>query len=140
MLYPFAPGEELRPEHSERLRRFFAGVGPFAFDITRVAEFPGEVVYGVPEPDGELRAAMRALWALFPEHPPYGEAGGDPPPHATLARRRGPYPRSLEEVAARMDGLLPAHFLAEEVTLMEEFEPDRWRVRETFALGSADPR
>ena len=45
-------------------------------------------------------------------------------------------PETLEEVAARMDALLPAHFVASEVTLMEEYEPDRCRARETFALGA----
>jgi len=45
----------------EGLRSFFAGRRSLQFDLTRVAEFPGVVVYAVPEPDGELRATMRAL-------------------------------------------------------------------------------
>jgi 2'-5' RNA ligase len=135
LLYPFVPRESLTEAHLETLRDFFAARRPFAFDLTRLAEFPGLVVYAVPEPDDELRATMRALWALFPDCPPYGEPGGDPPPHATLARLVGPYPRTFDEVAGGVEGLLPARFVASEATLNAEYEPDRWRVRATFPFG-----
>jgi 2'-5' RNA ligase len=135
LLYPWVPRDSLTNEHLEALRGFFAEQSPFEFDLARVAEFPGAVVYAVPEPDEELRATMRALWARFPDYPPYGKPGNDPPPHATLARLDIPPPRTLEGVAARVDSLLPASFAAAEATLMEEYEPDRWRVRETLPLG-----
>jgi hypothetical protein len=41
-----------------------------------------------------------------------------------------------KRVEDRVAGLLPAPFHITEVTLMEEFEPDRCRVRETFRLGA----
>jgi 2'-5' RNA ligase len=135
LLYPFVPSESLTEKHSEMLRVFFAARRPLAFDLAHVAEFSGVVVYAAPKPDEDLRATMRALWALFPDCPPYGEPGSDPPPHATLARCRGAFPRTLEEVAERVERLLPTSFLASEATLMEERQPDRWRVRETFRFG-----
>ena len=88
-----------------------------------------------PEPDEELRTTMRALWATFPGCPPYGRPGFDPPPHATLARLEGPDARTLDEVARRVEPLFPARFLASEATLMEQYEADRWRVREAFAFA-----
>jgi hypothetical protein len=97
--------------------------------------FPGLVAYAVPEPEEELRATMRALWASFPEYPPYGRPGTDPPPHATLAQL-GDDPATVREaVARRVEPLLPVSFVVREATLFEEFEPDRCRVLETFALG-----
>lgn len=85
----------------------------------------------------ELRATMHALWALYPEHPPYGEPGGDPPPHATLGRLEGPHAITLEQARARVEPLLPVRCEVREATLMEEEEPDRCRVRATFPLGTA---
>jgi hypothetical protein len=44
------------------LRDFFASRPPLVFDIAGVAQWEGGgAVYGVPEPDQQLRATMRAL-------------------------------------------------------------------------------
>ena len=75
---------------------------------------------------------MRALWTLYPQYPPYREPGGDPPPHCTLGRLEGPYAITLEQVAARVEPLLPVTCVVEAATLMEEYELDRCRVREAF--------
>jgi len=133
LLYPFAPRAELNESHLEKLREFFASRPPLAFDLSRVTQWEsGGAVYGVPEPDQDLRATMRALWALFPEFPPYGGAG-DPPPHASLTLDGGADPATLQaRVEKRLDGLLPAHFEMGEAVLMEEYEPDVWRAIHTF--------
>lgn len=81
LLYPWIPAESVKEAEIEQLRAFFASRPTLEFQLTHLAEFPGKVVYAVPEPDGKLRATMQALWALYPEYPPYGEPGGDPPPH-----------------------------------------------------------
>ena len=114
---------------------FFAARRPLVFDLVRLDEFPGAVVYAAPEPDEELRATMRALWALYPEYPPYGRPGNDPPPHATLAQF-GDDPAAVRAaVARRVESLLPVRCEVGEATLFEEFEPDRCRVRETLPFG-----
>ena len=136
LLYPFVPCESLTRAHPDTLRELFAERPPLVFELTRLAEFPGAVVYAVPEPDVELRATMRALWGLFPEYPPYGRPGSDPPPHATLALFADKDPDAVwNAVVRRVDGLLPARCVAGEVSLLEEHEADRWRVRELFPLG-----
>ena len=135
LLYPFAPREELTETHLEGLGVFFAARPPLAFELVRVDELPGAVVYAAPEPDDELRATMRALWALHPEYPPYGRRGSDPPPHASLALLDDDPARIREAVEQRVAGLLPARCAVHEAALIEEFEPDRWRVRATFPLG-----
>jgi hypothetical protein len=135
LLYPWVPREALTQADVEALRAFFASRPPLAFDLVRVAEFPGVVAYAVPEPDDELRETMRALWALYPEYPPYGRPGNDPAPHATLGRLEGDHAITLEQARQRVEPLLPVHCDVREVTLMEEYEPDRLRVRESFPLG-----
>jgi 2'-5' RNA ligase superfamily len=138
LLYPFVPAPALGDAESAALREFFASRPTFSFEIRRVAQWDGGgAVYGVPEPDDELRATMRALWERYPEHPPYGERGGDPPPHASLTLDGGPDPGTLRErVQQRLASLLPARFDVREATLMEEYEPDRYRVRQTFRFSA----
>jgi 2'-5' RNA ligase superfamily protein len=136
LLYPFAPSESLDEDQVQMLRSFFASRHPLAFDLARTAQWEdGGAVYAVPEPDGQLRATMRALWELFPEFPPYGGAD-DPPPHASLTLDGGDDPDATRSrVEDRLQGLLPAHFEVVEAALMEEYEPDVWLVRETFPFG-----
>jgi hypothetical protein len=135
LLYPWIPAEEVTPADVEELRSFFAVRPPLEFDLVRVDEFPGIVAYAAPEPDDELRATKRALWAKYPEYPPYGRPGGDPPPHCTLGRFEGPSPITLDQAKARVEPLLPVHCVVEEATLMDEYAVDRMRIRETFPFG-----
>ena len=93
------------------------------------------MIYAVPEPEDELRATLRELWALFPDYPPYGEPGGDPPPHATLAQLGDDPDAVCEAVRRRVEPLLPVHLVVLEASLLEAYEPDRFRLRETFPCG-----
>ena len=140
LLYPWIPAAEVTVEDLDHLRVFFARRPHLSFDLARVAEFPGVVAYAVPEPDDELRATMRALWTLYPDYPPYGRPGNEPAPHATLGRLEGDYAITVEQARALVEPLLPVHCDIREATLMEEFAPDRLRIRETFTLGHSSPR
>jgi hypothetical protein len=135
LLYPWLPAAEVTPSAIDDLRDFFASRPPLDFALTRVAEFAGAVVYAVPEPDDELRTAMRALWAKYPECPPYGKPGNDPPPHATLGRLVGPSPTTLEEARSRVEPLLPVQCHVTRASLMVEYEPDRVRYAEHFPFN-----
>jgi 2'-5' RNA ligase superfamily len=135
LLYPWIPAADVTESDLEQLRAFFAERPPLEFELIRVAEFPGLVAYAVPEPDVALRATMRALWALFPQCPPYRRPGFDPPPHATLGRYEGPTPITFEQAKERVEPLLPVRCVVGEATLQEEYELDRMRVRETFRFG-----
>jgi hypothetical protein len=133
--YPWLPASEVTEADLDRLRAFFAKRPPLAFALTHVSEFPGVVAYAVPEPEDKLRATMRALWAMYPDCPPYGRAGFDPPPHATLTRYANPQNATFEQAKERVEPLLPVECLVTEATLQEEYELDRMRVRETFSFG-----
>lgn len=135
LLYPWLPAGEVSEDELRQLRDFFAGRPQLEFDLVRVAEFPGLVAYAVPEPDDDLRETMQALWALYPQCPPYGQPGADPPPHATLGRYEGPTPITLEQARRRVEPLLPVHCIVSEATLQEEYQLDRLRVRATFPFG-----
>jgi 2'-5' RNA ligase superfamily len=138
LLYPFIPPGSIGAPELEALREFFGSRPAFSFSISRVAQWEGRgAVYGVPEPDGELRATMRALWAEYPQYPPYGRPGSDPPPHASLTLAGGDDPDTLRaRVEERLASALPSRFEITEAALMEEFAPDRCRLRETFRLAA----
>jgi hypothetical protein len=137
VLYPFAATSEV-DGYREELASFFADQEPFDLVLARLEQWDeGGAVYAAPDPEEPLRGMMRALWRRFPQFPPYREAGSDPPPHASLTLTGGEdREATLARVEERLKGLLPARFGISEVVLMEEFEPDRWRPRETFRLGA----
>jgi hypothetical protein len=137
LLYPFAAPPDLE-QHFGTLRGFFGSYEPFSFELARLEQWEESgAVYAAPEPEQPLRDMMRALWRLFPQFPPYRELGGDPPPHASLTYTGGDDRSATRaRVERRLDGLLPSQFEITEVALMEEAEPDRWRLRETFRLGA----
>lgn len=137
LLYPFAVRSEVQL-YRETLRSFFDSQPTFDFALARLAQWEESgAVYAVPEPEQPLRDLMRALWQLFPQFPSYGEVGSDPPPHASLTYTGGDdRAATLARVERRLDGLLPAAFHITEAALMEETEPDRWSLRETFRLGA----
>jgi len=133
--YPWVPAAEVTEADLERAREYFAARPPLEFDLVRVTEFPGMVAYAEPQPDAELRATMRGLWALYPELPPYGRPGFVPRPHATLTRYANPINATFEQAKARVEPLLPVHCVVTEAILQEEYELDRMRVRETFPFA-----
>jgi hypothetical protein len=133
--YPWLPAEEVTNADLQQLRSFFAERQTLEFQLTRVTQFPGLVAYAVPEPDEELRATMRALWAMYPQCPPYGRPGFVPPPHATLTRYANPENATFEQAKERVEPLLPVRCVVTEATLQEEYELDRMGVRATFPLS-----
>jgi len=133
--YPWLAAADVTEADLDRLRAFFAKRPPLEFELTHVTEFPGMVAYAAPEPEDELRATMRALWAMYPQCPPYGRPGIDPPPHATLTRYAHAENATFERAKERVGPLLPIACIVAEATLQEEYELDRMRVRETFHFG-----
>ena len=134
LLSPFAPRGQLTDGLLADVRAFFAEQPSFEFELTRVADWP-RVVYAVPEPDTALRDCMQALFARFPQWPPYGGIHPDVVPHATLGEEvDGPSVRP--EIERRLDSHLPRRYFAETATLLEEFELNRWRERERFPFGA----
>lgn len=138
LLYPWVPAASLQEHHLDEVRAIMSEHPAPTFDLVRIETFPGLVAYVAPEPDTQLRAIMRRLWETYPDYPPYGEPGGDPPPHCTLGRLEGEHAVGLEEVRRRVEPLLPITCHVRHATLLEEYEPDRFRTRAVFPF--ADPK
>ncbi len=135
LLYPWKPPSEVTQDDLDRLTDFFASTPRPEFRLSKVAFFPETVAYAVPEPDEELRSMMRALWAMYPEYPPYRDPAGDPPPHCTLGRLSGNHAITFEHAQRRVEPLLPITCRIDTATLMEEYAPNRCRVATNFPFG-----
>ena len=134
LLFPFVPRDRVADAVVDSLRAFFAGRPRPSFALARVAAFSEGTIYASPEPAAPLVELIGALAARFPETPPYGGVHEETVPHATLA-----YPAGDEgRVRARVQPLLPAACEPAHASLIEEFEPCRWRElhRLPFAEGA----
>ena len=133
LLFPFVPRDLVDDEVVGAARGFFAGRPRPSFALTRVTAFAEGAVYAAPEPAAPLVELIEALAARFPETPPYEGAHDDVVPHATLAYA------DWDEAAvrARIDPLLPVACAPERASLLEEFEPCRWRELESLPFAEA---
>ena len=136
LLFPFVPREGLDDHVVGRLQEFFAARAPFTLTLVEIGEFPG-VVYAVPEPIAELRRWIAGLWQRFPDFPPYGGQFAEIVPHATLGTWDDP--QRQEELVARAReltrGMFPLACGIQDVALLEEHAPDRWRELRRLPLG-----
>ena len=105
-------------------------LAPFgAFDVTfaRLERFP-EILWLAPEPPEPFVAMTEAMVARFPDYPPYGGIHERIVPHLTVAQGE------LDEVAARVEPLLPLRSRVTTAVLYEHVDADHWREVRTFGL------
>jgi hypothetical protein len=101
-----------------------AQVPAFAFCLDAVEEFDNGLVWLHPEPSEPFKALTRAVWARWPDHPPYEGAHDDVIPHLTV---------STERIEVSVE--LPIHARADRVVLIEQDDRGYWRERASFPLG-----
>jgi hypothetical protein len=133
ILFPFVPAQAIDDALVDDLGALFAEHERFVFELRECRRFP-HVLYLAPDPDEPFRLLTDAVYAAYPEHPPYEGVIGEVVPHLTAAE-------GDRETLLRAEGdlrpWLPIAAHAREVTLLEEVEPGsaRWQARTTFALG-----
>jgi len=90
-------------------------------------------VYLAPEPEEPSIAMTKAVWARFPDWPPYeGEFLPDITPHLTIA-----WGAKLDETEAAVASRLPIRTRASEVVLFARTESERWVPKMRFPLVEA---
>ncbi|WP_089244654.1 2'-5' RNA ligase family protein [Asanoa hainanensis] len=135
-LYPFVPPEAVTDELLEAVREIVAGTSRFEVEFAQVRWFGEQVAWLAPTPDQPFRALTDALWARFPDFPPYRGEFTEVVPHLTIGHDVpvADLTAAAEAVAAR----LPLRAEPREVLLMVGApEPDAWRTVARFALGDA---
>jgi hypothetical protein len=137
LLYPFKPPAEIDHAVLRQLCAGFASFAPIVFALKSVQRFP-DVLYLAPDPAEPFRDLTRAIWAWYPETPPYGGKWPDIMPHLSVANVANQ--RELDRIAAEFalasKAVLPISASVSLVTLLER-RGQRWIVRTTFRLGAA---
>lgn len=110
-----------------------AGAAPFDFRLEDVAAFPDGCLHLPPEPAAPFAALTHALWAAFPQCPPYAGAY-DVHPHLTLDQCSATV--SVASTRALLGDAIPARCRADRIEL-HWYERGGCRVLSDWKLGSA---
>lgn len=137
VLFPFVSPARIGNTALNRLRALFCAHQPFDFRLIGIKQFPG-VIYLAPVPADPFRSLTLAVWAAFPECPPYEGKHVDIVPHLTVgsATDEQVLAGMTQDLAAAAERVLPILVRATEVTLMDN-RHGPWAVVTTFALGGS---
>lgn len=132
VLFPFVSSSDLDDDVLGRIAAVAAGCDPFDLSLVEVRWFERDVVYLAPQPEEPFRDLTAAVWAEFPEHPPYQGAHDDPIPHLTIGQG-GPLD-DMRRAADAVDERLPIRGRAAALDLIV-LEAAVWAQRARFPLG-----
>jgi 2'-5' RNA ligase len=136
ILYPFIAPHAIDAATLGVVRSIAAAHEPFDAALTAVSSFVDQVVWLAPSPEAPFRTLSSAVWAHFPEHPPYEGRFRDLVPHLTVAEVDSSSVRLLHrEVERDLSGRLPLEFRVESLSLFVT-RGGRWTVHSRFPLGA----
>ena len=135
LLYPFTDTSLYTAGRGREIEDVLGGFARFRFRLSSAAYFRGQpsVLYLAPSPPAPFTAMTAALFAQFPEHPPYGGAHDEVIPHLTVAEHDDP--DVLSRIEDELDSRLPIEATVSEAQFMEH-APEGWRVRRRFSLAT----
>jgi 2'-5' RNA ligase superfamily len=121
------------PADADGIAEVLADEQAFDVEFREVRRFPGVAAYLAPEPAEPFVRLTQALWARFPDWPPYGGRFlPDITPHLTVA-----WGAKLDEAEAAVAAALPLRGRAREAVLLRQLGPERWQPRARFPLRGA---
>ena len=90
-----------------------------------------------PEPADPFRSLTAAVWAAFPQHPPYGGAYDEVVPHLTVAERRSGDLAAMRAAESAVQQGLPLTAHIDRLLLIAGAPaPSTWRALQEIPLGS----
>ena len=137
ILSPFLAVDHLDRRVSAVVGEIVASAPAFEVELTSVRRWPPSddgpgVVWLAPEPAEPFVALTRAIWAAYPEYPPYGREDDELDAHLTIAIDD---PSRFDAAEAEARALVPFRRRVITVALLVEGPDGRWRTRRHFALG-----
>ena len=133
VLAPFLAPDELRLDDLETLRSVLAPREPIEVELARVGMFDSNVLHLLPDPDEPFRELTDAVFAQYPQAPPYGGRHDEIIPHVTVGKE---IPRPQARHAARALMLaLPVRIRVDVVQLWVR-GPETWMVGASFPMGT----
>lgn len=138
VLHPFVPPADVDGGLVADLARAVASVAAFDCSFTATRWFAEDVLWLAPDPDQPFRELTRAVWAAFPQHPPYeGAFGADVIPHLTVGERRLGSLADLRAAETAVSQGLPVKAHVDRALLMAGRQaPGAWRVLEELPLAA----
>lgn len=139
VLYPWIPPEEITSGDLLTVRELASSLDPFTAQLERVAWFPGDVMYLVPEPARQFELLLKLFHDAYPQYPPYEGRYSKVVPHLTVSESR---PRmELIETERQLARQLPLMFPVSEVTLIRVMHSQkRSETMHRISLGDNLPR
>jgi 2'-5' RNA ligase len=135
VLYPFLPPDRIDQRVLDTLAAAVRTVPAFDVTFARTSRFGDSVLWLAPEPDQPFRALTGAVWARFPEHPPYRGEFADVVPHLTVG-----HDAPVDVLRGAADAIAPRLPIRAHVTAVHLLcglsERASWRPVADFALGA----
>ena len=131
VLFSWLSQPSVTDEQLAALAELAAATPAFDAALTHVGRFPG-VAWLAPRPSEPFRALSRAVWARWPQTPPYEGRFADPAPHLTVAD--GQPDEVLDAVERELGSRLPVPFKVDALTLLC-FDGRRWTQLARFGLA-----
>ncbi len=128
VLYPFIPPYRITSATIKAIAGVIEPVEPFSVSAPAMGHHETTTFLNV-EPSLGVTELTARIFDRWPEHPPYGLANQDIPPHITLADEMLP-----DELAETVDPHLPIAIELHELVLMTRRWSGQWKVRERFPL------
>jgi nucleotide-binding universal stress UspA family protein len=138
LLYPFVPPRSIDARVLADLARIIGAASAFDVRFREVRRWepgggaPEGVVWLEPEPSAPFNELTQALFAAFPEYPPYGGMHDQTIAHVSLAAIDRRHQDAIETEARRW---LPFRRRVGAAALIVEGADGRWRTRRRFPLG-----
>ena len=138
ILFPFVPATEIDDDLLTRLRRLFASVRPFAYELASVEWFP-DAAWLAPVPAEPFHALVDVARTAFPAIAPYGDPGHVVVPHCTIGTDDDPeaVEAMVRELREGLGPRLPIRCRAAELVLLGEGTDGTWARREAFPFEGA---
>jgi hypothetical protein len=134
ILAPFMPTGLIGPAEQALLKAVFAEFKAFDFRLDRVGWFGATVLWLGPEDPVPFRDLTSAVFAAFPDFPPFGGQFDEVVPHLTVGFE-SPVD-AMRCVEQQITASLPVTGRVATVTLIAEESPNgRWGTSASFPLG-----
>jgi 2'-5' RNA ligase len=136
VLYPYLPPEAVNSKALATLSAAIASVNAFDCTFEATRWFGSQVLWLAPHPELPLRQLTLAVWAAFPDQPPYGGAFDEVQPHLTVGERA--LAGHDELVAAEAEVLTDLPFsqhIDHALLIAGSQQPRSWRTMHRLDLG-----
>jgi 2'-5' RNA ligase len=118
-----------------RLAEALAGVEPFELSFPTAGQFPNGTAWLKPEPFDRVVELLHAVFAAFPDCPPYGGEFPEPHPHLTISSSSQGGPTVVAEATAALAAAPPPSVRLTQVGLWREGADGVWREFGAVPLG-----